>query len=369
MKRVQGSTHAGHRKKPDSEPVELAAAARLRYVTDAVPGITRRRAGKSFAYRTPDGLPLRHAQTLARVKALAIPPAWTSVWICPLSNGHLQATGRDARGRKQYRYHTRWRELRDETKFDKLISFGEALPSIRRGTARDLRQQGLPREKVLAAAVQLLDRTLIRVGNEEYRRQNESFGLTTLRNEHVKISGPTISFKFNGKSGIKHAIDLSDGRLARIVKRCRDLPGQELFQYVNGDGILRSVESGDLNEYVLMTSRGDFTTKDFRTWAASSLAARALLDIGPATTTTEAKRNVVEAVDQVAARLGNTRAVCRKCYIHPDVVDAYMDGSLFDAASRLKGRRLPHLSSDERFLLAFLRDTTAQKGRAEAPAA
>jgi DNA topoisomerase-1 len=294
------------------------------------------------------------------VKTLAIPPAWKSVWICPLANGHIQATGRDAKGRKQYRYHQRWRDVRDETKFDKLIAFGEALPSIRRVTGRHLKLQGLPREKVLAAAVQLIDRTFVRVGNEEYRRQNESFGLTTLRNQHVKISGQRVSLTFNGKSGIKHAIELTDGQLARIIKRCRDLPGQLLFQYVNGDGVLRSVESGDVNDYLRTVSRGDFTTKEFRTWAASAMALSALLDVGPPASATAAKRNIVEAVDHVASRLGNTRAVCRSCYIHPAIIDAYNDGTLHEFAVSLAPGRTAEMSRDEQLLLEFLRASASR---------
>ena len=246
------------RERAASEPVDFALAAKLRYVTDTTPGITRKRAGKAFSYRGPDARPL-DAETLARVKTLAIPPAWNSVSICPLSNGHIQATGRDAKGRKQYRYHARWREVRDETKFDRLVAFGEALPAIRRATSRDLKLAGLSREKVLAAAVRLIEPHVLRVGNEEYRRQNESFGLTTLRNDTSRFPAPTVSFRFNGKSGIKHSIELTDGQLARIVKRCQDLPGQLLFQYVNGDGVLRSVESGDVNDYLRSVSRGDFT--------------------------------------------------------------------------------------------------------------
>jgi DNA topoisomerase-1 len=271
---------------------------------------------------------------LARIRALVIPPAWTDVWICPDPRGHLQATGRDARGRKQYRYHPRWREVRDEDKYGRLHEFGRVLPSIRRRVARDLGRPGLPREKVLAAVVKLLETTFIRVGNDEYARQNRSFGLTTMRDAHVRVSGSTVRFLFRGKSGVAHELELDDRRLARIVKQCRDLPGQDLFQYVDGSGAVVDVGSGDVNAYLKELTGTDFTSKDFRTWAGTVLAAKLLCSCGPSPSATAAKRTIAGAIDEVARRLGNTRAVCRKCYVHPSVIDAYLDGSITRAMGK-----------------------------------
>src|SRR5436190_10175993 len=259
---------------PTTAP-EAAKEAGLRYTSDDRPGIRRRRRGRSFQYIRPDGGAITDAAERARINALAIPPAWTDVWICPSPNGHLQATGRDARGRKQYRYHPRWREVRDEVKYGRLIKFAEALPSIRMRTNADLAKSGLPREKVLAAVVQLLEKTLIRVGNEEYARQNGSIGLTTMRDAHAKVSGSTVRFEFRGKSGIRHAVDLNDRRLAAIVKACRDLPGYELFQYIDDDGTRQVIDSCDVNDYLREICGSDFTAKDFRTWSGTVLAARA----------------------------------------------------------------------------------------------
>jgi DNA topoisomerase-1 len=257
-----------------------------------------------------------------------IPPAWTGVWICPDPRGHLQATGRDARGRKQYRYHARWRQVRDEDKYGRLAEFGRALPAIRRRIARDLRRPGLPREKVLAAVVKLLETTFIRVGNDEYARDNRSYGLTTMRDAHVRVSGSTVHFIFRGKSGVRHELELDDRRLARIVKQCRDLPGQELFQYLDERGAVVDIGSADVNAYLKDITGTDFTSKDFRTWAGTVLAATLLRDEEPSVTATAGKRAVVRAIDEVARRLGNTRAVCRKCYVHPAVIDAYLDGTI-----------------------------------------
>ena len=263
---------------------------------------------------------------LARIKALVIPPAWTDVWICSDPRGHLQATGRDARGRKQYRYHTRFRQMREEAKYGRLPAFAQALHRIRRRTAADVRKRGLPRVKVLAAAVQLLEKTLIRIGNEEYARANGSVGLTTMRDRHTKVRGADVRFEFRGKSGIAHVVDLHDARLARIVKACRDLPGYELFQYVDEAGERQTICSDDVNAYLRHISGDDFTAKDFRTWAGTVLAAQALARLARFKSQTEAKRNVVQAIAAVAKRLGNTRSVCRKCYIHPAILAAYMDG-------------------------------------------
>jgi DNA topoisomerase-1 len=263
---------------------------------------------------------------MARIRALVIPPAWTDVWICPLPNGHLQATGRDARRRKQYRYHARWREVRDDVKYGRLLQFAQALPRIRVRTAADVQRPGLPVEKVLATVVQLLEKTLIRVGNEEYARDNGSVGLTTMRDKNAKVVGSTVRFEFTGKSGIKHAVALDDRRLARIVTACQDLPGYELFQYVDADGTRRVVDSADVNSYLREISGEEFTAKDFRTWSGTVLAATALARVSAFKSAAEAKRKVVKAIESVAERLGNTKAVCRKCYIHPAVLDAYMNG-------------------------------------------
>ena len=328
------ATRRGARRDAPLDPLESAKVAGLRYVNDeATPGIRRLGRPGAFRYALPNGRALRAPDELQRVKALGIPPAWTRVWICPDPNGHLQATGRDARGRKQYRYHARWRDVRDEVKYGRLIAFAEALPDIRRRTDADLASPGLPREKVLAAVVQLLEKTLIRVGNEEYARQNGSVGLTTMKDGHAAVEGGSVRFSFRGKSGIRHAIDLRDVRLARIVKACRDLPGQELFQYVGDDGKTACIGSADVNAYLREISGQDFTAKDFRTWAGTVLAAQALAELRTASSSTQAKRNVVQAIERVAKRLGNTRAVCRKCYIHPAILDAYMDGATIRSIS------------------------------------
>ena len=294
-----------------------ARAAGLQYVSDEAPGIARQRRGKAFRYLHPDGNTVRDRQTLARIRALAVPPAWREVWICPRDDGHLQATGRDARGRKQYRYHARWREVRDETKYGRMIPFARALPRIRRRVARDLARQGLPREKVLATVVRLLEITRMRVGNEEYARENASFGLTTLRERQVRVRGAKVKFRFRGKSGVEHEIELDDPRLAPIVRRMQDLPGEELFRYVDDHGETRRIESWDVNEYLREISGEEFSSKDFRTWAGTVLAARALRKIAPFASHTEGKRNIAQAIEAVARELGNTKAVCRKCYITP----------------------------------------------------
>lgn len=309
-------------------PEASAAQAGLRYVTDEGPGIRRRRAGKGFVYLTPAGAPVRDRAELARIAALRIPPAWTAVWICPAHDGHIQATGRDARGRKQYRYHARFREVRDETKYHRVLAFGAALPALRRRVDEDLARPGLPREKVLATVVRLLERTLIRVGNDEYARANASYGLTTMRDEHVQVTGEAVHFSFRGKSGREHTVDLRDRRLARIVKCCQDLPGEELFQYLDRDGQKHAIHSGDVNEYLRAATGQELTAKDFRTWAGTMLAAEELAALGQPPSATHAKRHILRAIDSVAARLGNTRTVCRRCYIHPVILDAYAAGIL-----------------------------------------
>jgi len=340
---------------PDTtaDPVASARAAGLRHVDDGRPGIRRRATGKrlrqgkrfvaQFVYQHPDGRRVDDADTVERIRKLAIPPAWTDVWICPDANGHLQATGRDARGRKQYRYHRRWREERDGTKYARMIALGHALPALRRRIAADLRLPGLPRRQVLATVVRLLETTFMRVGNEEYARSNRSFGLTTLTDRHVDVRPSEVRFHFRGKSGVMHDVSIHDRAVARIVRRCRDLPGHELFQYVGEDGQPATIDSADVNDYIREATGQDFTAKDFRTWAGTVLAAMALQSAAAATGPRPAAsrrarrptpRDVVRAVEQVAKRLGNTAAVCRKSYVHPDVIASYLDGTLVRALNR-----------------------------------
>lgn len=351
----------------DIAPKVAAEAAGLHYVTDATAGITRIGDGKHFRYKDADGKTIRQAEVLGRIRALAIPPAWRNVWICTRPDGHLQATGRDARGRKQYRYHSRWREARDETKFDRMVLFGKTLPAIRRRVERDLSLKGQQREKILATIVRLLETTFIRVGNEEYARHNDSFGLTTMRDRHVEVSGSQIRFEFRGKSGIQHTIDLDDRRLATIVKRSRDLPGYELFQYVDEAGTRHSVDSADVNRYIRDAGGHEFTAKDFRTWAGTLLAAQALQAFEAFDTQTQAKRNVMRAIETVAKRLGNTKTVCRKCYIHPEVLNAYLDGSLMQTLRRRVNKELTTslqaLPPEEAAVLALLQGRLSQPDR------
>ena len=324
-----------------TDPVESSKQAGLRYVTDAKPGITRKRWGKSFHYFHADGSPVKTEAELVRIKSLVIPPAWTDVWICPSANGHLQATGRDARKRKQSRYHPRWREVRDETKFERMKVFGEALPKIRERIEADLALRGLPREKVLSTIVRLLEITFIRVGNEEYARENQSYGLTTMRDKHAEIKGSTVRFKFKGKSGKLHNIDVNDRRLARIVKQSQDIPGYELFQYIDEDGSHCSVDSSDVNDYLRSVSGESFTAKDFRTWAGTVLACAMLREFEHFESQAQAKKNVVDAVKSVAERLGNTPSVCRKCYVHPAVIDSYMGGEMVKTFEKQVKKALP----------------------------
>jgi DNA topoisomerase-1 len=312
-----------------TDPLESAAEAGLRYVRCGGPCIRRVRCGKAFRYLDPSGQPLRDPKQLARIRSLAIPPAWTKVAICPSAVGHLQAVGVDARGRKQYRYHARYRAVRDQAKFSRMLAFGAVLAVIRRRVEQDLQRPGLPKEKVLATVVHLLETSFIRVGNDEYARENDSFGLTTLKNRHVRIAGATLRFHFRGKSGLEHQIELTDRRLANIVKRCQELPGYELFEYLGEDGKVCTVESADVNRYIREVSDGEFTAKDFRTWAGTLLAVRALAAAGPCQSEGQGKKVVVGAIKEVAAQLGNRPATCRKYYIHPAILDAYMDGSLF----------------------------------------
>ncbi len=308
------------------DPEQSAEEAGLRYVTDSSPGITRHRAGKGMYYRNSKGEKITDKRTLARIKSLAIPPAWTDVWIASTANAHLQATGRDAKGRKQYRYHPRWATVRDEAKYEHMLEFARALPGIRARVEADLGKRGLPREKVLAALVRLLETTLIRVGNDQYAKENKSYGLTTMRDRHAEIEGSTVTFSFTGKSGVDHEIELKDRRLATIVRKCQELPGQHLFQYIDEDGNRQSVGSGDVNAYLKEISGHDFTAKDFRTWAGTMLAAEALAGFDIDADETTARSNIVSAIENVSKRLGNTPTICRKCYVHPAVIDAYMDG-------------------------------------------
>jgi DNA topoisomerase-1 len=347
-----------HRPKVSSaaaNAIESARQAGLRYVHDDGPGIQRLHAGHGFRYVGVNGRPIRGADNLDRIRSLAIPPAWVDVWICPQANGHLQATGHDARGRKQYRYHPKWRSVRDDTKYDHMIAFGRALPTIRATTEKLLKRAGLSREKVLAAVVRLLELTHIRIGNDEYAKSNHSYGLTTLRDQHATIDGSTIEFRFRGKSGVRHEVQLHDRRLARIVRDCQELPGQELFQYVGDDGEVHDIGSADVNDYLRDITGEEFTAKDFRTWAGTVLAACELSG-KKAKSVPEAKRNVVAAIAAVAERLGNTVAVCRKSYVHPSVLEAYVAG-------QFTGRRLTlsasvkltiDLRPEEAALLRFL---------------
>lgn len=356
VRRTTASYRATALPEPSPDTVEAIARqaavdAGLRYVRDDRPGITRERVGKRFRYRKPDGSILR-GDDLARVRALAVPPAYTEVWICPDARGHIQATGRDARGRKQYRYHAKWRATRDATKYDRLLAFGRALPALRRRVAVDLRRADtLERDAVLALVVWLLDRTLIRVGNEEYARTNQSYGLTTLRSRHVAIRGGKVRFSFRGKSGVDHEVTIEDRRIARALQRCAELPGQELFQYIAEDGSRQVVDSGDVNQYLREATGANYTAKDYRTWAGSVMALAAL-SAYPFASARQGKQQLVTIVRAVATELRNTPAVCRKCYVHPAIVESYTAGAL-DGLVRARGGR--HMTPYEATLLAFLR--------------
>ena len=371
------------------DPVIAARAAGLRYANDSRPGIGRKRSGKSFRYVNPEGRPMRDRETLVRIKSLtippawtdvgicpspvrikslAIPPAWTDVWICPSPLGHIQATGRDEKGRKQYRCHPRWRMVRDEIKYGRMVAFGQALPRIREQTDHDLALPGLPRSKVLAAVVRLLELSLIRVGSDEYARSNRSYGLTTMLNRHAEVKSSSIRFKFRGKSGVAHKIDIEDRRLARIVGRSQDLPGQELLEYIDDDGTVHDVGPGAVNEYFREITGQDFTAKDFRTWAGTVLAALALREFEAFDSQTQAKKNVVRAIESVAERLGNTPSVCRKCYVHPMVLDAYLDGSMIESLRRRAkaemDESLGDLRPEEAAVMALLQNRLAREQEA-----
>ena len=380
-----GSTSAERRhvrQKKDRLPVEAALnpelaakQAQLRYGDDSAPGITRHKARNGFDYRLPDSAVVRDIDTLKRIRSLAIPPAWTNVWICLHSNGHLQATGRDARGRKQYRYHSRWREVRDEAKYNKLLIFTQVLPQLRARVEEDLKRPGLQRERVLAAIVRLMELTFFRVGNSEYAKANESFGLTTLRDRHVAIEGSRIHISFRGKSGKHHETDINDRRLARIVKSCRDLPGYELFQYMDAEGQRHTVGSAEVNEYLREITGEEITAKDFRTWAGTQLAAEALREFEAFDSEAERKRAVVRAVEKVAKHLGNTPTICRRCYIHPAVLEGYFEGTMLqtlaDNTRKYLAANIEGMSAEEAAVAAFLRfrlDKLAEQDRTKSAA-
>ena len=354
---------------PFTEPLESAKAASLQHVNDNAPGITRHAAGQEFLYRRPNGTVVKDPGTLRRIKALVIPPAWTDVWICSNAEGHLQATGRDARGRKQYRYHLHWSRVRDETKYGRAALFAQSLPSIRKHVDADLRKHGLSRERVLATIVRLLERTYIRVGNSEYAKTNKSYGLTTLQDRHAQIAGATVLFRFRGKSGKSHEVKLTDKKLAQLVKRCRDVPGQDLFQYLDEAGVRHPVRSNDVNEYLRSIADSEFTAKDFRTWAGTLLAAVALLEAHDADTRFT-KATTIHAVQAVAQRLGNTPAVCKKCYIHPAILKAFDDQALLQRLLKesAKKTKVAGLTREESALLRFLKSAEAMASTAPPPA-
>jgi len=350
------------------DPTEAATDAGLRYVSDDQPGYSRKLKGEDFEYFDTEGKRIDDEQRLLRIKRLAVPPAWKDVWICPSSNGHIQATGRDARGRKQYRYHDRWREIRDENKYDRMIDFGKALSKIRRRVCKDMALPGLPRNKVLATVVQLLERTFIRVGNEEYARENKSFGLTTMQDRHVNVKGSKLRFRFKGKSGRQREVDVTDRRIAKIIAKLQDLPGQDLFQYVDDQGIVHNVTSQDVNDYLREIAGGDFTAKDFRTWAGTILAAIALSTVGAFETKKQARANIKTAISGVARLLGNTPAICRKCYIHPAILETYLDGNFhgglkakISGSDSTRARCIIEFRSAEAAILRWLRSHLSQK--------
>lgn len=352
-----------------TDPVSSARRASLTYVSDTSLGIYRKRRGSGFFYVDAAKRRITNPVQLRRIKKLAIPPAWTDVWISPREDGHLQATGRDAKSRKQYRYHEDWRAVRDETKYERMLAFAKALPRIRKRVAADLRMPAMTKAKVLAAVIELLQASLIRVGNEEYVQSNHSFGLTTMRNRHVEVRGNTIKFRFKGKGGKSHEVQVPDRRLARIIERCQDLPGQHLFEYLNAEGEAIPIHSEDVNEYIRDISGQEFTAKDFRTWAGTVLAGMALHKMDRAVTKNIAKRNVTNAIEVVAKALGNTPAICRKCYIHPAIIDSYMGGTLtntlrVEAEIEFSGH-FNKLGAAEAAILAFLREEIRSRSTRE----
>jgi len=355
---------------PDSaqaivNPRDAAESAGLRYVSDERPGIRRKKVGTGFSYIRPDGSRLSGPDALKRIRALAIPPAWTDVWICPFSDGHIQATGRDAKGRKQYRYHARFREVRESRKYEHVVTFADALPSIRETVREHMALRGLPREKVLATVVHLLETTLIRVGNDDYARQNNSYGLTTLKSRHVEIEGNEVRFRFTGKGGKQWSLRVRDRRIARIIRACQELPGQELLQYIDEEGNCQDVTSTDVNEYLKAITGKDITAKDFRTWAGTVLAAMTLSELESFDSAAQAKRNLRSAIEKVSARLGNTPTICRKCYIHPEVLNSYMDGNLvLEIKSQVESElrsAIEIMKPEEAAVLALLRGRLAKQ--------
>ncbi|MEE1655256.1 DNA topoisomerase IB [Microvirga sp. CF3062] len=347
------------------DPRDAAETAGLLYVSDEEPGIRRKKSGKGFTYQKPDGSKVADKATLDRIKSLAIPPAYTDVWICAKPNGHIQATGRDAKGRKQYRYHTAFREVRESTKYEHMLEFAQGLPAIRKTIDEHMSLRGLPREKVLATVVHLLENTLIRVGNADYVKQNKSYGLTTLRDPHVKVEGGELRFQFKGKSGKIWKLQVKDRRIARIVKACQDLPGQDLFQYLDGNGAQQSVSSADVNAYLKEITGRDITAKDFRTWAGTVLAALALKEFEAFDSEAKAKKNIRAAIEKVSGRLGNTPSICRKCYVHPEVFSSYMDGELLlevkeEIETELR-EDLPSLKPEEAAVLTLLQERLSRE--------
>jgi DNA topoisomerase-1 len=341
------------------DPRDAAESAGLLYVSDEEPGIRRRKVGNGFGYLRPGGGKVDDEAVLERIRSLAIPPAWTDVWICPKANGHIQVTGRDAKGRKQYRYHPAFRDIRESTKYEHMLEFAQALPAIRKTIEDHMGLRGLPREKVLATVVHLLEATLIRVGNSDYAKQNKSYGLTTLRDPHVAVNGPELRFEFKGKSGKTWRLKVKDRRIARIVKACQDLPGQDLFQYIDENGDRQSVTSADVNAYLKEITGRDITAKDFRTWAGTVLAARALSEFESFDSEAKAKRYIRAAIERVAARLGNTPTICRKCYVHPEILTAYLEGALLlDVREEVEDELrngLPFLKPEEAAVLTLLK--------------
>ena len=353
------------KKKIAADPEEAAEEAGLRYVSDDQPGYTRKAKGDDFEYFDTEGKAIQDEQRLLRIKRIGIPPAYTDVWICPSANGHIQATGRDARRRKQYRYHERWRDVRDENKYERILIFGEALPKIRRRVKKHLSLPGLPRNKVLATIVQLLEWTFIRVGNEEYARDNKSFGLTTMQDRHVEVKGSKMRFRFRGKSGIEHDVDVNDRRIARIVSKLQDLPGQDLFRFIDDEGKVGDISSQDVNDYLREITGEDFTAKDFRTWAGTVLAAIALNAVGAFETKKQAKANIKDAVNAVSKILRNTPAICRKCYVHPAIFETYLNGNAIEGLRRKTEEALENedvdLRSTETAVLKFLQARLEKK--------
>ena len=347
-----------------TDAAEVAEEAGLRYVSDDQPGYTRKAKGDDFEYFDTDGKAIRDETRLLRIRRIGIPPAYKDVWICPSPNGHIQATARDARGRKQYRYHERWREARDENKYDRILVFGQALPKIRRQVNKDMGLRELPRKKVLATVVHLLGRTFIRIGNEEYARENKSFGLTTMRNRHVDVKGAKLTFSFKGKSGVQHEIDVSNRRLANIIRKLQDLPGQDVFQYEDETGEVRNVDSQDVNDYLQEITGEEFTAKDFRTWAGTVLTAMALNAQGPVENQAQAKKNIKDAIAAVAKILGNTPTVCRKCYVHPVVLESYLDGDMIEGlrqkTEEALSEQLEDLRAEEAAVMSFLQAKLAE---------